>query len=94
MDLPDKVSTAQAEDSAEQALEAFPQSPQKLPDDLPTSLDDRRPFPSYGGETEMYDAWQGNSHLLSKQLPSTLMVLCNRLIPIPYYPNSREATCV
>lgn len=61
MDLADKVSTAQAEDSAEQALEAFPQSPQKLPDDLPTSLDDRRPFPSYGGETEMYDAWQGNS---------------------------------
>jgi hypothetical protein len=36
-----------------------PQSPRKLPDDLPKSLDDRRSFPSYGGETEMYDAWQG-----------------------------------
>jgi hypothetical protein len=35
------------------------QSPRKLPDDLPKSLDDRRSFPSYGGETEMYDAWQG-----------------------------------
>ena len=32
-----------------------------LPDDLPKSLDDRRNFPSYGGETEMYDAWQGVS---------------------------------
>lgn len=36
-----------------------PQSARKLPDDLPKSLDDRRTFPSYGGETEMYDAWQG-----------------------------------
>jgi hypothetical protein len=36
-----------------------PISPRKLPDDLPKSLDDRRMFPSYGGETEMYDAWQG-----------------------------------
>lgn len=33
--------------------------PRPLPDDLPTSLDDRRRVPSYGGETEMYDAWQG-----------------------------------
>jgi hypothetical protein len=36
-----------------------PQSPRKLPDDLPKSLDDRRTFNSYAGETEMYDAWQG-----------------------------------
>ncbi|EXJ53435.1 allantoicase [Cladophialophora psammophila CBS 110553] len=35
------------------------QTPRKLPDDLPTSLDDRRSFPSYGEETEMYDGWQG-----------------------------------
>ncbi|KAJ9610669.1 hypothetical protein H2200_005446 [Cladophialophora chaetospira] len=35
------------------------ETPRKLPDDLPTSLDDRRSFPSYGGETEMYDGWQG-----------------------------------
>lgn len=34
-------------------------TPKKLPDDLPTSLDDRRQFNDYGGETEMYDAWQG-----------------------------------
>jgi hypothetical protein len=43
--------------SDEQELE----SPRKLPDDLPTSLNDRRNFPSYTVETEVYDAWQGNS---------------------------------
>jgi hypothetical protein len=59
--MADTASTAQVENSAEQALEAFPQSPRKLPDDLPTSLDDRRSFPSYGVETEMYDAWQGKN---------------------------------
>ena len=37
------------------------QSPVKLPDDLPTSLDDRRSFSPYAGETEMYDGWQGNA---------------------------------
>ena len=73
MDLADTASTAQVQDRAEQALEAFPQSPRKLPDDLPTSLDDRRSFPSYGGETEMYDAWQGNSTCFPNQLPLTLM---------------------
>lgn len=35
------------------------QSPRKLPDDLPKSLDDRRTFPTYSGEMEMYDGWQG-----------------------------------
>jgi len=35
-------------------------SGQKLPDDLPTSLDDRKAVPThYTAETEMYDAWQG-----------------------------------
>ena len=38
-----------------------PQSPMKLPDDLPTSLDDRKSFSPYAGETEMYDGWQGNA---------------------------------
>ena len=38
------------------------QTPRKLPDDLPTSLDDRRSFPTYGDETEMYDGWQGESN--------------------------------
>ena len=33
--------------------------PRMLPHDLPTSLNDRRPVRSYGGETEMWDAWQG-----------------------------------
>ena len=33
--------------------------PKQLPHDLPKSLDDRRAPRSYGGETEMYDAWQG-----------------------------------
>ena len=33
--------------------------PRQLPHDLPKSLNDRRPVHSYGGETEMYDAWQG-----------------------------------
>jgi len=42
----------------EQDLE-LPQTPRKLPDDLPTSLNDRRNFPSYTIETEVYDAWQG-----------------------------------
>ena len=31
----------------------------RLPKDLPKSLDDRHYVHSYGGETEMYDAWQG-----------------------------------
>jgi len=35
-------------------------SAQKLPDDLPKSLDDRKNVSShYTAETEMYDAWQG-----------------------------------
>ena len=33
--------------------------PRQLPKDLPKSLDDRKYVRSYGGETEMYDAWQG-----------------------------------
>ena len=35
-----------------------------LPDDLPRSLDDRRPA-HYTAETEMYDAWQGQNCDLS-----------------------------
>jgi hypothetical protein len=34
--------------------------PTDLPADLPTSLDDRRSVPVFGGETEVYDAWAGN----------------------------------
>ena len=36
-----------------------PIRPRPLPSDLPRSLDDRQPIWTYGGETEMYDAWQG-----------------------------------
>lgn len=41
--------------------------PPDLPADLPRSLDDRRRDPTYeyGGETEFYDAWQGQSQFLA-----------------------------
>lgn len=39
--------------------EDSPTTPRKIPNDLPTSLDDRRNFDTYTGETEIYDAWQG-----------------------------------
>ncbi len=35
------------------------EKPRQLPADLPKSLDDRQPVANFGGETEMYDAWQG-----------------------------------
>ncbi|KAJ5137366.1 hypothetical protein N7526_003599 [Penicillium atrosanguineum] len=38
---------------------------QELPDDLPKSLDDRRSVPVFQQETEMYDAWQGQSQYLT-----------------------------
>ena len=37
----------------------------QLPSDLPKTLDDRQPVRHYGAETEMYDAWQGESKILS-----------------------------
>ena len=72
MDLagnPDNPDNPQGEDGLEETYEDVPQSPRKLPDDLPKSLDDRRSFHSYGGETEMYDAWQGSSHRFLKLCP-------------------------
>ncbi|KAL8738731.1 MAG: hypothetical protein Q9190_007959 [Brigantiaea leucoxantha] len=44
--------------------------PRQLPDNLPKSLDDRQAVPSYGGETEMYDAWQGQSQFLTNPMPA------------------------
>jgi hypothetical protein len=41
------------------AYDEYTHRPRQLPQDLPMSLDDRRPVRSYVGETEMYDAWQG-----------------------------------
>ena len=35
----------------------------QLPSDLPRSLHDRKPTQSYGGETEMYDGWQGTRNM-------------------------------
>ncbi|KAJ5174453.1 uncharacterized protein N7482_000330 [Penicillium canariense] len=43
---------------------ASPGIQQELPDDLPKSLDDRRSVPVFQ-ETEMYDAWQGQSQFLT-----------------------------
>lgn len=40
----------------------------ELPDDLPKSLDDRRSVPAFQPETEMYDAWQGQSQFLTTPL--------------------------
>lgn len=37
----------------------------RLPNDLPTSLDDRRNVPEFlGTETEVYDAWSGKKRAL------------------------------
>ena len=44
------------------SAEENPQTPRPLPDDLPTSLDDRR-YTSVASEgTEVYDAWQGEAN--------------------------------
>lgn len=45
--------------SDEEIDENGEKKPRELPDDLPTSLDDRRSVPTFSSETEMYDAWQG-----------------------------------
>ena len=50
----DPVQTHSESDEGEEAA-----APRQLPPDLPKSLDDRQPVRSFGGETEMYDAWQG-----------------------------------
>ncbi|KAF2005924.1 hypothetical protein P154DRAFT_518168 [Amniculicola lignicola CBS 123094] len=44
--------------------------PRVLPADLPTSLDDRRAPPIIGEETEMYDAWQGQSQFFTTPTPA------------------------
>ena len=46
-------------DKNEQDQDGLRPRPRQLPHDLPTSLYDRKAVRSYGGETEMYDAWQG-----------------------------------
>ncbi|KAI9856740.1 MAG: hypothetical protein M1813_008777 [Trichoglossum hirsutum] len=44
--------------------------PRRLPDDLPKSLDDRRTADTFGTETEIYDAWQGQSQFLTTPVPA------------------------
>ncbi|KAH0562925.1 hypothetical protein GP486_002508 [Trichoglossum hirsutum] len=44
--------------------------PRQLPDDLPKSLDDRRTADTFGTETEIYDAWQGQSQFLTTPVPA------------------------
>ncbi|KAL8724352.1 MAG: hypothetical protein Q9181_006863 [Wetmoreana brouardii] len=44
--------------------------PRQLPSDLPKSLDDRQPVINLAGETEMYDAWQGQSQFLTSPMPA------------------------
>ncbi len=46
-------------EGSDEFVDAETLSPRVLPSDLPKSLDDRQPIRNYGGETEMYDAWQG-----------------------------------
>ncbi|KHJ34714.1 putative dil domain-containing protein [Erysiphe necator] len=46
------------------------QRPNKLPDDLPKSLDDRKFTSSYTFETEIYDAWKGQSEILRPAVPA------------------------
>ena len=46
-------------EGSDEFVDAETPSPRVLPSDLPKSLDDRQPVRVYGGETEMYDAWQG-----------------------------------
>lgn len=50
-------------DYSDHSPASFHEAKQELPDDLPKSLDDRRSFPGFQQETEMYDAWQGESEL-------------------------------
>ncbi|KAL8888067.1 MAG: hypothetical protein Q9215_004447 [Flavoplaca cf. flavocitrina] len=46
------------------------EKPRRLPADLPKSLDDRQPVANFGVETEMYDAWQGQSQFLTSPMPA------------------------
>jgi hypothetical protein len=72
--------------------------PRQLPDDLPTSLDDRRHTPHMGPETEMYDAWQGRSfrsHLrLDKSCLSSTDLMLSRTITIPDLTGGSQASCI
>lgn len=57
----DKVDPPSPDSASDERELESPRTPRKLPDDLPTSLNDRRNFPSYTIETEVYDGWQGKA---------------------------------
>ncbi|KGO71968.1 Dilute [Penicillium italicum] len=52
-------------DHSDHSPTSFHEAMKALPDDLPKSLDDRRSVPVFQPETEMYDAWQGQSQYLT-----------------------------
>ncbi|KAF2876569.1 hypothetical protein BDV95DRAFT_229852 [Massariosphaeria phaeospora] len=52
------------------ALTGDAPKPRQLPADLPTSLDDRRAVHTMAEETELYDAWQGQSQFLTTPMPA------------------------
>ena len=71
--------------------------PRPLPDDLPKSLDDRQPIRHYGGETEMYDAWQGIEHSSVQRLEPYENNITHqpcRPVPILDKSNPRATSCL
>lgn len=72
--------------------------PRQLPADLPKSLDDRQPVKSFGGETEMYDAWQGRVRTsFDRKQPATkyyILTILNRSISVLDHSGPRSATCI
>lgn len=95
MDLSDHHTEDSNEDDV---YEDAPTRPRQLPADLPKSLDDRQPVKNYGGETEMYDAWQGKVRTSERSLTSGILcrgVLLSRMyrvISISNQPNSCSTT--
>ncbi|KAF1983545.1 DIL and ankyrin domain-containing protein [Aulographum hederae CBS 113979] len=57
-------------DDEHNASEDEVQRPRELPADLPRSLNDRRPPSAIGGETEIWDGWQGQSQFLTSPVPA------------------------
>ncbi|KAI9784393.1 MAG: hypothetical protein M1816_000864 [Peltula sp. TS41687] len=57
----------------------------QLPPDLPRTLDDRRRPPHFGAETEMYDAWQGESQILTSPIVPAQPLRFNNLSLGPTY---------
>ncbi|KAI5308953.1 hypothetical protein KEM55_004429, partial [Ascosphaera atra] len=67
-DMPDGQGHSPAEHDVPSPAEEVVQ--RALPDDLPTSLDDRRPAPTLPVEAEIYDGWQGQSQFITTPIPA------------------------